>query len=80
MAPLLSQKRGIGDLTEGITPSWEVNFLIQIAYLAASDAAIYSASVVESAVTLCLELFQLTAPPLQMNTNPEIDFLSSISD
>ena len=49
---------------EGTTPSSIMNFLIQTAYLAASDAAMYSASVVESIVTLYLELFQLLAPPL----------------
>ena len=73
-------KRGISDTTEGTTPNWEANYLIQTASLAASNAAKYLASVVESAVTLCLELFQLTAPPLQMKTNPKIDFLSLISD
>ena len=80
MAPLLSQKRGTADSMEGTTPSSLTNFRIQIASLAASDAAMYSASVVESAVILYLELFQLTAPPLQVKTNPEIDFLSSTSD
>ena len=80
MAPLLSQKRGTADLMEGITPSSLTNFRIQTASLVASDAAMYSASVMESAVILYFELFKLTAPPLQMNTNPEIDFLSSISD
>ncbi|KAL0448781.1 UNVERIFIED_CONTAM: hypothetical protein Slati_1434500 [Sesamum latifolium] len=29
----------------------------------------YSASVVESAVVSCLELFQATTPPLSLNTN-----------
>ena len=65
---------------EGTILSSIMNFLIQRASLAASDAAIYSASIVESAVTPCLEFFQLTTPPLQMKINPEIDFLSSISD
>ena len=65
---------------EGIIQYSVMNFLIQIASLVASDAAIYSASIMESAVTPYLELFQLTAPPLQIKTNPEIDFLSSTSD
>ena len=51
---------------EGTTPSLVMNFQIQIASLAASDAVMYSASEVESAVILYLELFQLTAPPLQI--------------
>src|SRR5688572_10652813 len=38
-------------------------FLIQTPSFAASEAAMYSASVVESATVSCLELFQLTAPP-----------------
>ena len=37
-------------------------------------------SVVESAMMGCLELFQLTVPPLQTNTYPDVDFLSSESD
>ena len=49
----------------GTTPSSVMNFLIQTASLAASDAAIYSAFVVESATVLCFELFQLTAPPFK---------------
>ena len=80
MAPLLSYKRGTADLKEGTIPSSVMNFQIQIASLAASDAAMYSASVVESTVILYLELFQLTVPQLQVKTNPKIDFLSSTSD
>jgi hypothetical protein len=47
--------------------------------VAASEAAMYSASVVESATVSCLELFQLTAPPLIVNTKPDWDFESSLS-
>jgi hypothetical protein len=46
---------------------------------AASEAAMYSASVVESATVSCLELFQLTAPPFNVNTNPDYNFESSLS-
>ena len=49
---------------EGTIPSLVMNFLIQIASLAISCTAIYSASVVELAVTPYLEFLQLTAPPL----------------
>ena len=42
---------------EGTIPSLVMNFLIQTTSLAAFDAAIYSASVVELAMTPCLELF-----------------------
>ena len=63
-------KRGISDTTEGTTPIWEANYLIQTASLASSNAAKYSASIVESAVTLSLELFQLTTPPLQIKQTP----------
>ena len=65
---------------EGTTPSSVTNLRIQTASFAASEAATYSASVVESAVVVCLELFQQTAPPLHKKTNAEIDFLSSTSD
>ena len=68
MAPLLSQYRGTGSTMIGTTPSFEINFLIQTTSLAASEAAIYSTSVVESIVVSYLELFQLTAPPFNVNT------------
>ena len=62
------------------TPNPWMKFLIQTASFAASDAAIYSASVVESAVVSYLELFQLTAPPFKVNMYPDMDFELSISD
>nr|GEY50773.1 hypothetical protein [Tanacetum cinerariifolium] len=40
------------------------------ASIAASEAAMYSASVADIAVVLCLELFQSTAPPFKMKTYP----------
>ena len=58
----------IEGLQLGTTPSSLTNFFIQTASLAASEAAMYSDSVVESAVVSCLELFQLTAPPFNVNT------------
>ena len=61
-------------------PNSEMNFFIQIASLAASLTAMYSASVVESATVYCLELFQLIAPPFRVKTYPEMDLLSSGSD
>ena len=36
-----------------------------------TEAAMYSASVVESATVSCLELFQLTAQPFTLNTKPD---------
>ena len=65
MAPLLSQYKPTRSDILGITPNLVMNFLIQIASLAASEAAIYSASVVESATVSYLELLQLTAPPFK---------------
>ncbi len=65
---------------EGTTTSSITNFFVQIASFATSDSTMYSASIVKSTVVLYLELFQLTAPPLQMNINPEVDFLSLISN
>ena len=52
----------------GTTSSLVMNFFIQTASLAASEAAMYSNSVVESAVVSYLELFELTAPPFNVNT------------
>ncbi|KAL0413299.1 UNVERIFIED_CONTAM: hypothetical protein Sradi_1531600 [Sesamum radiatum] len=53
---------------------------IQTASLAASEAAIYLASMVESAVVSYLKLFQATTPPLSLNTKPDRDLTSSSSD
>ena len=64
----------------GTTPSSMMNFLIQTASLTAFDAAIYSASVVESAIVFCFELFQLTAPLFRQKTYPDCDLKSSLSD
>ena len=52
----------------GTTPSSVMNFFIQTASLAASEAMMYSDSVVKSVVVSYLELFQLTAPPFNVNT------------
>ncbi|GJZ44652.1 reverse transcriptase domain-containing protein [Tanacetum coccineum] len=57
----------------------EINFLIQTAFIAASKAAMYSASVADIGELLCLELFQSTAPPFKMKTYHVRDFISSIS-
>ena len=57
-----------------------MNFLIQTNSFAASDAVMYSASVVESATVLCFELFQLTAPPFKQNAYLDYDRKSSLSD
>ena len=51
--------------TLGITPWSVMNSFIQIASCAASEAAMYSASHVDPATTLCLQLHQLTAPPFK---------------
>jgi hypothetical protein len=61
----------------GTTPSSVTNFLIHTPSLAASETAMYSASVVESVVVFCLELFQLIAPSLSINTNSDYDLRSS---
>src|SRR5687767_15502192 len=63
----------------GNTPSSMRKFLIQTPSFTASEVAMYSASVVESATVSWLELFQLTAPPFSVNTNPDCDFESSLS-
>ena len=56
MAPLLSQYKSTGSDILGIIPNSVMNFLIQTASLAASEAAMYSASVVESTIVFYLEL------------------------
>jgi hypothetical protein len=48
-------------------------------FFAASEAAMSSASIVETATVSCLKLFYLTAPPLRQNIKPDCDLESSIS-
>jgi hypothetical protein len=67
MIPLLLEWRSIGLDTLGTTPNLETKFLIQIAFFATLEEAIYSASIVESATISCLELFQLATSPLRYN-------------
>ncbi|KAL0287952.1 UNVERIFIED_CONTAM: hypothetical protein Sradi_7113600 [Sesamum radiatum] len=55
-------------------------FFIQTASLVAFEAVMFSASVVESAVVSCLEVFQATTPPSSLNTKPDLDLASSSSD
>src|SRR3954470_13877950 len=56
-----------------MTPRSDMNSFIQTPSFAASEAAMYSASHVDPATTLCLELHQLTAPPFNVNTYPVCD-------
>ena len=49
----------------GITPRSVMNSFIQIASCASSEAAMYSASHLDPATMLCLQLHQLTAPPFK---------------
>nr|GEX88161.1 hypothetical protein [Tanacetum cinerariifolium] len=61
----LSHSISIGLLSDGMTPpSPSINFLIQTASIDASVAAMYSASIEDISVVLCLALFQSTALPL----------------
>ena len=60
----------IGPDALGMTPRSDMNSFIQTPSFAASEAAMYSASHVYPATTLCLELHQLTAPPFNINTYP----------
>src|SRR6266511_4358570 len=77
IAPVLSQKIFIGPDALGITPRSDMNSFIQTPSFAASEAAMYSASHVDPAMTLCLELHQLTAPPFNINMYPVCDLESS---
>ena len=79
IAPVLSQKRVIGPDALGITPTSVMNSFIQTASCATSEAAMYSASHVDPATTLCLQLHQLTAPPFKIYTYPVCDLESSRS-
>ena len=67
IAPVLSQKIFIGSDALGITPRSDMNSFIQTPSCAASEAAMYSASHVDPAMPLCLELHQLTAPSFNIN-------------
>ena len=77
IAAVLSQKIFIGPDALGITPRSELNSFIQTALFAASEVAMYSASHVDPATALCLELHQLIAPPFNINTYPVCDLESS---
>src|SRR3954465_9906478 len=77
ISPVLSQKIFIGPDALGMTPRSDMNSFIQTPSFAASEAAMYSASHVDPATTLCLELHQLTAPPFNVNTYPVCDLESS---
>ena len=79
IAPVLSQKSLIGPDALGMTPRSVMNSFTQIASCAASEAAMYSASHVDPATTLCLQLHQLTAPPFKIYTYPVCDLESSRS-
>src|SRR3954470_4152326 len=79
IAPVLSQKRVIGPDALGMTPRSVMNSFTQIASCAASEAAMYPASHVDPATTLCLQLHQLTAPPFKIYTYPVCDLESSRS-
>src|SRR3954453_17347976 len=79
IAPVLSQKIFIGPDALGMTPRSDMNSFIQTPSFPASEVAMYSASHVDPATTLCLELHQLTAPPFNINTYPVCDLESSRS-
>ncbi|KAA0059716.1 hypothetical protein E5676_scaffold111G00760 [Cucumis melo var. makuwa] len=55
------------------------NFLSHTASFAASQAATYSASIVESAIQFYFMLLHTTAPPFRVIPDPDVDFLASLS-
>ena len=67
MAPLLSQYKGIIPKMLGSTPSSVMNYVIQTASLATSEAAMCSDSIAESLDISFLGLFKLTMPPFNVN-------------
>src|SRR4051812_43164645 len=66
MAPVLSHNISSGSKALGTTPISVMKFLIQTLSLDAYAGAMYSASTVDPAITLCLQLLQLTAPPFKI--------------
>src|SRR3954465_13903926 len=77
IAPVFTQKIFIGPDALGITPRSDMNSFIQTPSFAAYEAAMYSASHVDPATTLCLELHPQIAPPFNINTYPVCDLESS---
>ena len=73
MASLLSQYKSTGSDVLGTIPNLVMNFIIQTASLAASEAAMYSASIVESATVSYFKLLQLTIPLFKQNIYPNYD-------
>jgi hypothetical protein len=69
----------MGSLIVGTTPRSPIKFCNHVASLAASEAAMYSDSQVDSATIGYLELFHVTAPPFNRNTQPDCEQLSSTS-
>ncbi|KAA0043611.1 hypothetical protein E5676_scaffold2208G00010 [Cucumis melo var. makuwa] len=55
------------------------NFHSHTASFTASQAATYSASIVEFAIQVCFTLLHTTAPLFRVNIDPHIDFLASLS-
>lgn len=78
MAPLLSQYRSTPLYARNYT-KFSNELLNPNPFLCSSEAARYSASVVESATVLCFKLFQLIAHPFRRKTNPDWDRKSSLS-
>ena len=78
-APLLSQYSLIGSCIFGTTFSSFKNSRSQTTSLAASQAATYSTSMVESATQVCLTLLHIMVPPPKVKTAPEVDFRESLS-
>ncbi|KAA0036841.1 hypothetical protein E5676_scaffold110G002110 [Cucumis melo var. makuwa] len=77
--PLLSQYKVMGMFMSRTTSKSCKNFLSQTASFTASQAAIYSTSIVESAMHPYLILRHTTALPFNVNTDPNMDFLGSLS-
>ena len=63
-----------GSVQLGKTPSSITNFFIHNASFDASQAAIYSDSIVDWATTDCLPLLQLIAPPFNMKNISRLGF------
>ena len=79
-APLLSKQSLITLCIFGTTSNSFRNQQSHTASLAASQAATYSISMVESVIQDCLTLLHRMAPLLKVNTTPKVDIHESLSE
>ncbi|KAA0065883.1 hypothetical protein E5676_scaffold259G00710 [Cucumis melo var. makuwa] len=77
--PTLSQYKVMDMFMFGTTSKSCKNFPSQKAYFVASQVVTYLASIIEFAMHLCLMLHYITTLLFRVNTDPDVDFLESLS-